>query len=55
MFENQAIKEDVLRRIPLGRLATPEEVASAVVYLASPGAAMVSGHTLVMDGGWTAV
>jgi 2-deoxy-D-gluconate 3-dehydrogenase len=55
MFENQAFKEDVFRRIPLGRLATPEEVASAVVYLASPGASMVSGHTLVMDGGWTAV
>ena len=55
MFEDQAFKDDVLRRIPLGRLATPEEVAAAVVYLASPGAAMVNGHTLLIDGGWTAV
>ena len=55
MFEDQAFKEDVFRRIPLGRLATPEEVAAAVVYLASPGAAMVNGHALLVDGGWTAI
>ena len=55
MFEDSAFREDVFARIPLGRLATPEEIAAAVVYLASPGAAMVNGHTLVVDGGWTAV
>ena len=55
MFENPAFKADVYRRIPLGRLATPEEIAAAVVYLASPGAAMVNGHALAIDGGWTAV
>ncbi len=55
MFEDPVFKEDVFRRIPLGRLATPEDVAHAVVYLASPAAAMVTGHTLVVDGGWTAV
>ncbi len=55
MFEDQEFREDVLRRIPLGRLATPEDVAHAVVYLASPGAAMVTGHALLVDGGWTAV
>ena len=55
MFEDPEFKADVLRRIPLGRLATPEEVAGAVVYLASPSAAMVTGHTLLVDGGWTAV
>jgi len=48
-------RADILRRIPLGRLATMEEIAAAVVYLASPGAAMVTGHPLVIDGGWTAV
>lgn len=44
----------LLARIPLHRLATPEEVASAVCWLASPAAATVTGQTLVMDGGLTA-
>lgn len=44
----------VLARIPLHRLATPEEVAAAVCWLASPAAGSVTGHTLVMDGGMTA-
>lgn len=44
----------VLDMIPVGRLATVEEVAAAVVYLASDEAAMVNGHTLTVDGGWTA-
>ena len=46
--------EFVLNSIPLGRLATVEEVAAAVVYLASPGAASVTGTSLLVDGGWTA-
>jgi NAD(P)-dependent dehydrogenase (short-subunit alcohol dehydrogenase family) len=44
-----------LARIPSGRFATPEEIAAAVVYLASPGAASVTGVTLPVDGGLTAV
>ena len=44
-----------LARIPLGKFATPEEVAAAVVYLASPGAASITGHTLAVDGGLLAV
>ena len=55
MFEDAAFKEDVLRRIPLGRLGTPEDIAGAVIYLASPAADLVTGHTLLVDGGWTAV
>ena len=43
-----------LARIPSGRFATPEEIAAAVVYLASPGAASVTGVTLPVDGGLTA-
>lgn len=39
--------------VPAGRAGTPEDVAHAVLFLASPGAAMVSGHTLMLDGGWT--
>ncbi len=49
---------DVLARIealtPMARLATPEEVAHAILFLASPAAAMVTGHTLPVDGGFLA-
>lgn len=41
-------------RIPAGRWGTPEDVAGAVVFLASPAAAYVNGHVLVVDGGWLA-
>jgi 2-deoxy-D-gluconate 3-dehydrogenase len=41
-----------LDRIPLGRLAEPEDVAGAVLYLASPASDYVTGHTLFVDGGW---
>ena len=44
-----------LARIPSGRFATPEEIATAVVYLASDGAASVTGHTLPVDGGLMAI
>src|SRR5262249_9915505 len=43
----------ILGRIPLGRVGTVEEVASAVVFLASPAAALVTGSSLLVDGGWT--
>jgi 2-dehydro-3-deoxy-D-gluconate 5-dehydrogenase len=56
MFESQPeFTADVMKRTLLGRLATPEEIAAAVVYLAGPGAAMVHGHALAVDGGWTAI
>ena len=53
-FEDPAFKEWVMERLPIQRLATIEEVAAAVVYLASPGAASVTGTSLAVDGGWTA-
>jgi 2-dehydro-3-deoxy-D-gluconate 5-dehydrogenase len=55
MFADPAFKADVLSRIPLGRIATPEEVVGAVVFLASPAADFITGHTLLVDGGWTAL
>ena len=53
-FDDPVFKKWVLDRIPLGRLGTVEEVAHAVVFLASPAAALVTGSSLLVDGGWTA-
>jgi len=51
---DQGYMEAMLKRIPLHRLATVEEVAGAVAYLASPAAASITGQILVLDGGLTA-
>ncbi|MGH2950067.1 MAG: SDR family NAD(P)-dependent oxidoreductase, partial [Solirubrobacteraceae bacterium] len=51
---DRAFRADVERRIPLGRIGLPEDVAAAVVYLASPAARLVTGASLLVDGGWTA-
>lgn len=53
MFEDKEFKEEVLGRIPLGRLAKTEDLYGAFVYLASGASDMVTGHTLLVDGGWT--
>lgn len=53
-LEDAAFRADVLSRIALGRIGEPKEVASAVVFLASPAAALITGDTLLIDGGWTA-
>jgi NAD(P)-dependent dehydrogenase (short-subunit alcohol dehydrogenase family) len=47
-------RADVERRIPLGRLGRVEDVTGAVVYLASEASALVTGTSLLVDGGWTA-
>ena len=54
MFEDETFRADVLRRLPIGRIGTPSDVVGAVVYLASDQAALVTGHVLGVDGGWTA-
>lgn len=48
------ILEKVLSRIPLGRLATPEDLLGAVIYLSSEASDFVTGQTLFVDGGWIA-
>ncbi len=53
-FEDPGFTEWVLARIPLGRVAEIEEISGAIVFLASPAAAMVTGSALLVDGGWTA-
>jgi NAD(P)-dependent dehydrogenase (short-subunit alcohol dehydrogenase family) len=53
-FADPEFRADVVRRIPLGRIGTVDDVTGAVVYLASPAAALVTGTSLVVDGGWTA-
>ncbi len=55
MFENPEFHRDVLGRIPMGRIGQVEDVANAVLFLASPASAMVTGDSLKVDGGWTAV
>jgi NAD(P)-dependent dehydrogenase (short-subunit alcohol dehydrogenase family) len=46
--------QDVLTRIPIGRVGTTSEVAAAVIFLASESVGLVNGTSLVVDGGWTA-
>ena len=45
----------IIDKTPMGRVAEPEELAGAFLFLASPASGMVTGHTLAVDGGWTAV
>jgi NAD(P)-dependent dehydrogenase (short-subunit alcohol dehydrogenase family) len=53
-FENAEFKADVLSRIKLGRLGTVEDLMGAVVFLASDASALMTGSSLIVDGGWTA-
>jgi 2-deoxy-D-gluconate 3-dehydrogenase len=53
MFKNEEFHRYVLNSIPLGRIGRPEDVTGAVVYLASPASDLVTGHVLLVDGGWT--
>ena len=53
-FEDAKFSDWVLTRIPLGRLGTLEEVTAAIVFLASPAASLITGTSLLVDGGWTA-
>ena len=52
-LDNAAFRASVLGRIPLGRIGVPADVAAPVVFLASPAASLITGATLMVDGGWT--
>jgi len=54
MRANPAFRDEEVARTPLGRLATPEDVAPAVVFFASPAAGFITGQTLLVDGGTSA-
>jgi NAD(P)-dependent dehydrogenase (short-subunit alcohol dehydrogenase family) len=53
-LDDETFRRDLLARIPLGRVGEPSDVVGAVVFLASPAAALITGTTLLIDGGWTA-
>lgn len=52
-LDDTDFRASVLKRIPLGRIGKPEEVAAPVVFLASPAASLITGETIMVDGGWT--
>lgn len=54
VFDQQDVVDKIIENTPLGRMATSSDVAAAVLYLASPASAMVTGTSLPVDGGWLA-
>jgi NAD(P)-dependent dehydrogenase (short-subunit alcohol dehydrogenase family) len=54
MFADEAFKASVLSKIKLGRIGTVEDLMGAVVFLASDASALMTGTSVIIDGGWTA-
>jgi NAD(P)-dependent dehydrogenase (short-subunit alcohol dehydrogenase family) len=53
-LQDPQFRRDTLRRIPLGRLGQVEDVTGAVVFLAGPAAGLITGTSVLIDGGYTA-
>ena len=53
-LKEQSFRDFVIGSIPMGKLATEDQVAAACVYLCSPLSAMTTGTSILIDGGWTA-
>ena len=51
---SEEIKAEIKKQVPLGRMGDPQDIADAVLYLASPAAGFITGHVLTVDGGITA-
>lgn len=52
-LQDPIVRQEKLEKTPLGRLGMPEDIVPAAVYLASEDSAFVTGHVMVVDGGWT--
>ena len=52
-FEDEAFKRINVETTPYPRLADPEDTAAVIAFLCSPGAEMINGQSIVVDGGWT--
>ena len=54
-LKDKKFKRNVLNNIPLGRFAQISDVATAVAFLASDSSSMITGTSILVDGGWTAI
>ncbi|MCX6181187.1 MAG: oxidoreductase [Bacteroidetes bacterium] len=57
IFDNQALSfvEKYEKKTPMKRMGTPEDISPAIVFLMSDGASYITGHNLIIDGGWSAI
>ncbi len=55
LFAETSFREEILRRTPLKRLGTPEDVAAVVLFFVNPSSSLITGQALATDGGWTAI
>ena len=54
VLKNKKFKNLILSKIPMGKTAHESDIATAICFLASPAASMITGTSLLVDGGWTA-
>ena len=54
-LKNKKFKNDMLKNIPLGKFADVSDVATTVAFLASDASSMITGTSILVDGGWTAI
>jgi NAD(P)-dependent dehydrogenase (short-subunit alcohol dehydrogenase family) len=55
LLEDEEFKKEIKLKMPLGRVNEPIDIVGAVIFLASSASDMVTGHTLLVDGGWTSL
>ena len=54
LAQSPELEATLIAQVPVGRIGTPEEIAEAVVWLCSDAASFVTGHTMMVDGGYVA-